>query len=356
MTCKSVPLQVKAMIVALTFRCSGSYSLKSLPQGLFLNDPLTCVSFVGCVELAMDEFGCGTELGRNWRPIEPLHASGPIPALSTPEQGLDPRTIQPIGDLFMNLSINPSASDAFRAARAVDCPVCIALRGEECAYTTAPVSVPVVAGTDVRPVHGYHAARLDAAGAHTAAGLGALAVVWDNGDAPRPADEAADADHEAARDMLGQIKERLDNIGYDVHELAKALEGPRGAVVALEAARLDEDDEDDGLRPYCTTCGQWASIFIGHGDGWHHYRGEGTVASPVELYDAGHEVTPGWVTPVPLSPASMVLVRQALADASAWRSEHAGVPADDRMAAYDELGHRLALSELAGAITAGAGL
>jgi hypothetical protein len=303
--------------------------------------------------LATDEIGCGTELGRNW-PIDPLHASGPIPALPTPEQGLDPRTIQPIGDLFMNLSINPNASDAFHAARALDCPVCMALRGEECAYTTAPVSVPVVAGTDVRPVHGYHAARLDAAGSDVAGALGALAVVWDNGDIPRPAAKAADADRESARDMLSRLKERLDNIGYDVHELAKALEGPRGEVAALAAARLDEDD---GLEPYCTTCGQWASIFIGHGDGWHHYRGEGTVASPVELYDAGHAVTLGRVAPVPLSPASIALVRQALADATAWqvmRSEHAGA-ADSRIAAYDELGRRLALRELADAIKAGAG-
>lgn len=121
----------------------------------------------------------------------------------------------------------------FRAARALACPVCAALRGEECACTTVPVSVPVAAGTDAWPVHGYHAARLDLAGTALAATLGASAVVWDNGHAPRLAASAdAGSDREAAREMLCAAKERLDNIGFDLCELAAALSGPRGCVVA----------------------------------------------------------------------------------------------------------------------------
>lgn len=56
--------------------------------------------------------------------------------------------------------------------------------------------------------------------------------------------------------------------------------------------RLDET-RDDG-DPYCTVCAGSVGIFHGHGDGWHHYRGEGTVASPVELFDAGHAPAVAW--------------------------------------------------------------
>jgi hypothetical protein len=51
---------------------------------------------------------------------------------------------------------------------------------------------------------------------------------------------------------------------------------------------LDEDQADHEPEPYCHTCGSPIGIFIGHGDGWHHWRGNGTADSPVELYDAGH--------------------------------------------------------------------
>lgn len=58
--------------------------------------------------------------------------------------------------------------------------------------------------------------------------------------------------------------------------------------------RLADDDteaEDDDDETYtCARCGASISIFIGQQErGWQHYRGEGTAASPIELYDAGHE-------------------------------------------------------------------
>ena len=60
-------------------------------------------------------------------------------------------------------------------------------------------------------------------------------------------------------------------------------------------ARLDEADTDqDDPEPYCSACGASIGIFLNHGQDWHHYRGEGTVASPVELYDAGHEPAVAW--------------------------------------------------------------
>ena len=58
--------------------------------------------------------------------------------------------------------------------------------------------------------------------------------------------------------------------------------------------RIDEgDDTEDDLEPYCSACGEPIGHFIGY-DGWHHWRGEGTAASPVELYDAGHAPVVAW--------------------------------------------------------------
>ena len=65
-----------------------------------------------------------------------------------------------------------------------------------------------------------------------------------------------------------------------------ALVRDRGLVARLEG-RLDKDQADED-EPHCCTCGAPVGIFHGHGDGWHHWRGEATIESPVELYDAGH--------------------------------------------------------------------
>jgi hypothetical protein len=56
--------------------------------------------------------------------------------------------------------------------------------------------------------------------------------------------------------------------------------------------QADEDDED--LEPYCYTCGANIGIFTGRGGDWLHYTGEGTVDSPVELYDPGHPAEVAW--------------------------------------------------------------
>ncbi|MGH3199606.1 MAG: hypothetical protein ACRDOH_05645 [Streptosporangiaceae bacterium] len=68
--------------------------------------------------------------------------------------------------------------------------------------------------------------------------------------------------------------------------------GPAGRLTA----RLAED-EDDGLggeEPYCRQCGSGVGIFYGHGDGWCHWRGEGTADSLVELFGAGHAPEVAW--------------------------------------------------------------
>ena len=71
--------------------------------------------------------------------------------------------------------------------------------------------------------------------------------------------------------------------------------------------RLDHQHDDDP-EPYCTTCGASVGIFIGHGDAWLHYTGQGTVASPVDLYDAGHAPVIAWREAGP--PAGTVLLAE----------------------------------------------
>ena len=113
-------------------------------------------------------------------------------------------------------------------------------------------------------------------------------------------------------------------------------------------ARLagDQDEDEEKAEPSCRTCGAAVGIFLGHGEGWHHFRGQGTAASPVELYDAGHEAVPAWpVLPGrELSPADIGVIRQALADAAAWRTwrTEGGRAADlEQAAAYEQLLRRL---------------
>jgi hypothetical protein len=67
------------------------------------------------------------------------------------------------------------------------------------------------------------------------------------------------------------------------------------ALAELQGCGGDEDQgEADDFEPGCATCGAAVGIFIGHSDAWLHYTGEGTEASPVELFDAGHEPVIAW--------------------------------------------------------------
>jgi len=66
------------------------------------------------------------------------------------------------------------------------------------------------------------------------------------------------------------------------------------AVESLLGPGDDKDQGDDDIEPYCSACAAAIGVFIGHGSAYLHYTGEGTVASPVELYDAGHEAVVAW--------------------------------------------------------------
>jgi hypothetical protein len=147
------------------------------------------------------------------------------------------------------------------AARRGTCaPFCGALPGEECVFTTAPVSAPVTRGTAMQPVRGYHVSRFARAQSHglisaaefaavTGAGSAAPAtVIYDtiqggramSGDrrvlgpfataaeallALRP----ADGSFVAPQDRLGQLTETLRAAGVELgpwdREVARWLAG-----------------------------------------------------------------------------------------------------------------------------------
>jgi hypothetical protein len=56
-----------------------------------------------------------------------------------------------------------SLHEICESTRTVDCGVCSALSGDECAYTTALVSLPVTASTLLQPLRGYHVGRFNRA-------------------------------------------------------------------------------------------------------------------------------------------------------------------------------------------------
>ena len=199
----------------------------------------------------------------------------------------------------MNLSPDsPAFRSAIEAARRADCGRCAALAGDECVYTTTPAALPVTAGTPVRPVRGYHAGRLALAG-NPVPGLPPVAIVWDNGDEPRLPDGADDIAGEidaiAAALLSGKITALREYVGralgderHDWQEALERVAGELTRVSVILAAAVEGDDEEDDAEPYCLTCGEWVHMFHGV-EGWRHFRGEGTAASPVVLYDAGHE-------------------------------------------------------------------
>jgi hypothetical protein len=96
------------------------------------------------------------------------------------------------------------------------------------------------------------------------------------------------------------LTERLELLGSmtdeDVRSLAAfAAEYSPRVFDAAVAELLDTDDEDlDDDEPFCATCGAAAGIFIGRGENWLHYTGQGTVKSPVQLFDPGHEPVIAW--------------------------------------------------------------
>lgn len=92
-------------------------------------------------------------------------------------------------------------------------------------------------------------------------------------------------------DMGGGVRADVTGAGTSSHGYGAT---PAEALRAVPVWPLEAEDPDDDVEPYCTSCGDKAGIFPDHGSDWRHYRGAGTVESPVELYDAGHAPVVGW--------------------------------------------------------------
>jgi hypothetical protein len=92
-----------------------------------------------------------------------------------------------------------------------------------------------------------------------------------------------------------------------------------------------------GEEPYCTTCGEWAGLFIGM-EGWRHYRGDPSPGGTRTLHSPvpGHEPVIGWRRPPVLTTAQLGTMLGALDDAAAARMDRAAAWCDDCRAAPDE--------------------
>jgi hypothetical protein len=93
---------------------------------------------------------------------------------------------------------------------------------------------------------------------------------------------------------------------------------------ALNDRDEGQDDELDGMEPYCAECGAWIGMFL-RMEGWHHFRGDPSPGGSRELYDAGHDAVVAWCGPPgrSVSPADAETIRQALGEAEAARRERA---------------------------------
>ena len=111
--------------------------------------------------------------------------------------------------------------------------------------------------------------------------------------------QIVDAAAAGLRGQLAEALERLDVLDWlrptcvVCRDAAADRQTTRGPTCSDCVGEPGDPAEDDYWRDYnyaCSTCGGQIGMFIGR-QGWHHYRGDGTAASPVEIYDVGHEAT-----------------------------------------------------------------
>ena len=129
---------------------------------------------------------------------------------------------------------------------------------------------------------------------------------------------AAEAADDARR--LCEIRAVLAGFDWEHDDRQFALE----AIDRIAGGNEDQanEDQDDGLEPFCAECGAWIGMFPGM-DGWRHFRGAGTASSPVELFNACHAPVEAWCRPAVLPPADTAVLGQALDDVQAYRRERA---------------------------------
>lgn len=118
--------------------------------------------------------------------------------------------------------------------------------------------------------------------------------------AERAAELLPDADHDARLELLGVMDEAdLRSslawlLSYAPHVFDYSLVRDRAMTRRLLERVEQAHQDEDRLEAYCSACGATIGIFPAHGQGWRHFSGNGTLASPNRLYDAGHEPVAAW--------------------------------------------------------------
>jgi hypothetical protein len=86
---------------------------------------------------------------------------------------------------------------------------------------------------------------------------------------------------------VDQHRQRAELLTVNAAGVVETAARHVAAIRMIEEAGVTSLGELAG-EPFCRACAGQVGIFQGRGAGWHHFRGEGTAASPVELYDPGH--------------------------------------------------------------------
>jgi hypothetical protein len=191
-----------------------------------------------------------------------------------------------------------SLHEICEAARRGNCgPFCGALPGEECVFTSAPVTVPVTGDTPVRPVRGYHLARFARAQPRGLISAAQFAAVTGTAGSVTPAGVIFDTGREGTtgrdRTVLGPFETSSQAL--------LALRPDDGSFVGPEPrAELLRDM----LSAAGVDLGEWDRAILR----WLAGLDVQTIAPVI-----------GWVSRVGRAPMSAVIV-QVLADAIAHRN------------------------------------
>jgi hypothetical protein len=205
-------------------------------------------------------------------------------------------------DTTLTATASPPAArslhDICEAGRRGHCgPFCGALPGDECVFTSAPVSVSVTRDTPVRPVRGYHMARFARAQSRGLISAAEFAAVTQTAGSVTPARVIFDTGQE---ETTGRDRAVLGPFETSSQAL-RALRPDDGSFVGPEPrAELLRDT----LSAAGVQLGQWDRAILR----WLAGLDVQTIAPVI-----------GWVSQAGRAPMSAVIAR-ALADAIAYRT------------------------------------
>ena len=77
----------------------------------------------------------------------------------------------------------------------------------------------------------------------------------------------------------------LSVIDPEAFEIAFTAVRPRADATTEDADQAHDDEEP---IPVCRHCGAPAGIFLAHGPGWQHFRGDAATSGRHEIYEPGH--------------------------------------------------------------------